>query len=135
MQRCLTWPEARVKHEHLRDNDEAGWGTLQREVQSAYGATLTAGPSPPSDLDWLSLYSNAGELLPFLVIQGPGRCNITCNLRQAISFLELLDMIFSVTRTPTLYPDFHTSTSGSKLISITLTPWSKTSIMKTESGA
>ena len=97
--RGLTWPEARARHQFLRDEDEDGWTIIQRIVTQAYGTILTRGPLPPTPQDWLGLYDQGGGPFPILVIKGPRESNIRCEQRLSISILELPDLIFSVNPT------------------------------------
>lgn len=45
-------------------------------VSQTYGDILTGGPSPPLPSDWLGFYISDHDILPTLIMKGPGACNI-----------------------------------------------------------
>ena len=100
-QRCFTWPEASARYQYLRDEDEEGWNTIQREVSQVYGTTLANGPLPPTPLNWLGLYALGDDHLPILVTKGPGNCDISCEQHLSISIPKLPNLVYSVNPTST----------------------------------
>ena len=77
--KCHSWLEATARFPHLRNEEEACWEIIGRTVSSAYDLILARGPFPPMTTGWLGLYIAERDILPALIAEGPGTCNIACD--------------------------------------------------------